>query len=151
MASSDTTDGTSYMRRQCSTGYYGPACSLCVRNATHSYGRTGSAKCRLCRSKRLVVLAYIASTVLVVLFLCYTVQATLSENGENPAATLASDSVTTSEVLRVGASAFQRHWQLPFPVVSNKLFSKLAAMLLNASHAALFCIGLCFPLFKAVK
>ena len=50
-ATMDTTDANSYMLKQCSTGYYGPVCSLCLKNGTDGvrYGRTGTSQCQACR------------------------------------------------------------------------------------------------------
>ena len=97
-------DNTSYMLRQCSEGYFGPVCSLCLRNGTHSYGRTGSLNCQLCRPAGLIVFDYIASTVLVLLLLCFNVHVTLQENLEEAAER--TKPVRASELLRVDHQAF---------------------------------------------
>ena len=97
----DTVDTNSYMLKQCSNGYHGPACSLCIRDGTHSYGRTGTAKCQQCKSKGTIIMLYAASTTLVLLFLCYTVQTTLTENAQDPAIAGSVDSVKASDLLRV--------------------------------------------------
>ena len=52
MAGMDSTDSNAYMVKQCSEGYYGPVCSMCLKvwgpNATR-YGRTGTTQCQQCR------------------------------------------------------------------------------------------------------
>ena len=74
------------MTQLCNTGYYGPMCSLCVKDPTLvngrivTYGRTGPLKCQPCRSSALIVLAYIVSSVVVLLWLSYTVHVTLHDN-----------------------------------------------------------------------
>lgn len=88
-----------FMQAQCSDGYYGPACSLCVRNSTHSFGRTGPVKCHVCRKPVLIVLAYIGSTLLVLLWVCYTIHTTIQENVEEVQG--AGSLVKTSELLKV--------------------------------------------------
>lgn len=95
----DSTDSNLYQIKQCSEGYYGPACGLCLRNATVKYGRTGTLKCQECRPAGLIVLAYFASTVLVLLLLCFTIHVTLQENVEEAAE--APQPVRASELLRV--------------------------------------------------
>ena len=106
----DTVDTNSYMVKQCSNGYHGPACSLCIRNSTHSYGRTGTAKCQQCKSKGAIIGSYAASTTLVLLFLCYTVHTTLVENAQDPALAGSVGSVKVSDLLRV-ISSILSHWQ----------------------------------------
>ena len=52
-SSMDSSDPESYMRQQCSQGYYGPVCSLCVKHSSTQlkpYGRTGTLQCQPCRS-----------------------------------------------------------------------------------------------------
>ncbi|KAL0044981.1 hypothetical protein WJX82_004122 [Trebouxia sp. C0006] len=71
-ASMSSRDATSYMVKQCSTGYYGPVCSLCLKIAED--GKRGSG---------VVVFSYFASTVLVLIWLTYTIQVTLRENRED--------------------------------------------------------------------
>ncbi len=73
---------TSFMTKQCKDGYHGYACTSCVRNSTHTFGKVGSLKCQLCRSPSLIVVTYIASTILVLMLLCYTIHVTLQENTE---------------------------------------------------------------------
>lgn len=102
----DSTDPTSFMAMQCTPGYYGPACSLCLRNSTHAYGRTGTLSCQHCRSKGFIVLAYIASTLAVLLLLCYTIHVTLKENSEGVEQT--NQSAKASELLRVRPISAQR-------------------------------------------
>ena len=36
------------MAQQCSEGYYGPLCSLCVTEGPQRYGRTGVLNCQRC-------------------------------------------------------------------------------------------------------
>jgi hypothetical protein len=98
---------TSFMTQQCKEGYHGYACSSCVRNSTHTYGKVGSLKCQLCRSPGLIVLTYIASTILVLMLLCYTIHVTLQESteagntDEEGEDTAPKESVRASELLRV--------------------------------------------------
>ena len=51
-SSVDSTDADSYMRQQCSQGYYGAVCSLCLKHSSNlkPYGRTGTLQCQPCRS-----------------------------------------------------------------------------------------------------
>ena len=110
-ASMETVDAnSSYMLKQCSNGYHGPACSLCIRNSTHSFGRTGTAKCQQCKSKGKIIMLYAASTTLVLLFLCYTVHTTLVENAQDPALAGGVDTVKVSDLLRVIFSNLSQ-WQ----------------------------------------
>ena len=106
-ASIESAGPTSFMTKQCKDGYHGYACTSCVRNSTHIYGKVGSLKCQLCRSPGLIVVTYIASTILVLILLCYTIHVTLQENaeagntdeeGEDAAP---KESVKVSELLRV--------------------------------------------------
>ena len=103
----------SYMLQQCSEGYYGPVCSLCLKNGTHNYGRTGTLKCQSCRSAGLIVFAYAASTVLVLLLSCYIVHVTLQENMEG--AEEATKPVRASELLRVGSPDCQPSYNIHDP------------------------------------
>ncbi len=52
-AGMDTSQSESYMVRQCSTGHYGPVCSLCqmydLPSGRTKYGRTGTLECKPCR------------------------------------------------------------------------------------------------------
>ena len=77
-----TADPTSYMVQQCAWGYHGPICSLCGEDPTQRYGRTGTVNCQPCRSKGVILLAYIASNLLVLMFLMYTTHLSLKENEE---------------------------------------------------------------------
>ena len=113
----DRADSNSYQLKQCTKGYYGPACGLCLRNGKDKYGRTGTLKCQECRPAGLIVFAYIASTVLVLLLLCFTIHVTLQENVEKAEA--GTHPVRASELLRV---RLPTSWQqvaplpLPFPL-----------------------------------
>ncbi|DBA86046.1 TPA: hypothetical protein ACH3X1_005573 [Trebouxia sp. C0004] len=86
-AGMDTSQSGSYMIRECSPGHYGPVCSLCLMHdlppGHTKYGRTGPLDCKPCRSAVAIVLAYIASTLLVVSWLLYTIHVTLNENRED--------------------------------------------------------------------
>jgi len=128
-----STDLISYMAQQCSTGYYGPVCSLCVTSPPQRYGRTGTLQCQPCRSTAAIVCAYIGSGVLVLAFLTYTVQVTLKENEEDPHNR--QSTVQASELLKVScccccSAAVALCWfclvcchdQIPCPA---RLFSKL--------------------------
>ncbi len=98
---------TSFMTKQCKDGYHGYACTSCVRNSTHTFGKVGSLKCQLCRSPSLIVVTYIASTILVLMLLCYTILVTLQENtearntDEDGGDAAPKESVKVSELLRV--------------------------------------------------
>ena len=99
LAPMNSTDQNCYMRMQCSDEYYGPACSLCLRNSTHSYGRTFGLNCQSCRDAALIVLAYAGSTVMVVLYLSFTVHFTLKETSRE--IDDSDDVLKASELLRV--------------------------------------------------
>ena len=71
---------TSYGVLQCSKGYYGPLCSLCLSNEDLHYGRTGSLECKPCRHKAAIASAYIVSIILVLCFLSFLIHLTLQEN-----------------------------------------------------------------------
>lgn len=71
---------SSYGVQQCSKGYYGPLCSLCIANQDLHYGRTGSLECKPCKQKAAIVSAYVVSTLLVLCFLAFLTQLTLQEN-----------------------------------------------------------------------
>jgi len=79
----NSTDLKSYMAQQCSEGYYGPVCSLCVTGPPHRYGRTGTLQCQPCRSHVAILCAYIGSGIAVLAFLTYQIQVTLKENEED--------------------------------------------------------------------
>jgi len=87
------------MKMQCSDGYHGPACTLCVRNSTHSFGRTGGLKCHACQRPALIIGGYIGSTLLVMLYLCYNIHTTLQENTVDVQGPV--ETVNVSELLRV--------------------------------------------------
>lgn len=103
VSASDCTLGSSiestYMHQQCSEGYYGPLCSMCVQQDAlgNSYGRSGTWSCQKCRSKAGIIGAYVASFLLVLLFLEYTVRVTLKENAEP----WPNDHTTAASLLRV--------------------------------------------------
>ena len=71
--------------QQCSPGYYGPLCSLCIANQDLHYGRTGNLECKPCRHKGAIVSAYVASILLVLAFLAFLTQLTLQENEDSAA------------------------------------------------------------------
>ncbi|DBA69633.1 TPA: hypothetical protein ACH3X2_012695 [Trebouxia sp. C0005] len=80
-------DPNAYMVKMCSPGYYGPLCSLCLlHNAPPGqprYGRTGTLNCQKCRKSSTIVIADIASTLLVMVWLMYIIHVTLEENEED--------------------------------------------------------------------
>ena len=92
---------SAYSTQLCTPGYYGPVCSLCVRTEQRnsSYGRTGPLNCRLCRHPAIIMLAYIASTLVVLAWLSYIIQITLSDNVA--AANGMPDPGRTSQLIRV--------------------------------------------------
>lgn len=92
-------DPHSYMRQLCAPGYYGPLCSLCVASGPQAYGRVGALQCKPCRTTAGIVGAYVASALVVLAWLSYTVHVTLVENEE--AAAGRSDSQRTSQLIRV--------------------------------------------------
>ena len=87
------------MRQLCTSGYFGPVCSLCVTTGSQTYGRVGTLLCKPCRSTYSIVLAYVASALLVLAWLSYTVHITLVENEE--AAAGVHESQRTSQLIRV--------------------------------------------------
>ena len=91
----------SYMRQLCAPGYYGPVCSLCVTSGNVTYGRVGALQCKPCRRTVSVISAYIASALLVLAWLSYTVHMTLVENEE--AAAGLDDPQRTSQLIRVSS------------------------------------------------
>ncbi|DBB03637.1 TPA: hypothetical protein ACH3X3_010969 [Trebouxia sp. C0006] len=112
---------TSFMTKQCKDGYHGYACTSCVRNSTHTFGKVGSLKCQLCRSPSLIVVTYIASTILVLMLLCYTILVTLQENtearntDEDGGDAAPKESVKVSELLRMASEKGRQasggiHW-----------------------------------------
>lgn len=96
----NSTDPSSYMAQQCSPGYHGPLCSLCTTDGPRRYGRTGTLQCQPCRPSALIVLVYIASSVLVLLYLTYNIHVTVKEN-EEAVAGRGEEEVQASELLRV--------------------------------------------------
>ncbi len=84
------------MHLQCTEGYEGRACSECRRNGTKPFGRSGTLNCNPCRPASVIILAYIASTLLVLLLLCYIIHTTLEENLEG-----AGQPVKASQLLKV--------------------------------------------------
>ena len=96
-----TSDPASYLRQLCAPGYYGPVCSLCVTSGSQTYGRVGALQCKPCRSPAAITCAYIASALVVLAWLSYTVHVTLVENEE--AAAGHNDSQRTSQLIRVSS------------------------------------------------
>lgn len=90
---------SAYMTQLCAPGYYGPVCSLCVRTEQRnsSYGRTGPLKCRSCRHPGIIVLAYLASTLVVLAWLSYIIHITLNVEAANGNP----DPGRTSQLIRV--------------------------------------------------
>lgn len=88
------------MHLQCAEGYEGRACSECRRNGTKPFGRSGTLNCNPCRPAGVINLAYIASTLLVLLLLCYVIHTTLEENLEDTAEA-AGQPVKASQLLKV--------------------------------------------------
>ena len=76
----NSTDRSAYMAQQCSPGYYGPVCSLCVTEGPQRYGRSGVVQCQACRSAFKIVVTYLANGFLVLAFLMYVIYTTLQEN-----------------------------------------------------------------------
>ncbi|KAL3155043.1 hypothetical protein ABBQ38_011563 [Trebouxia sp. C0009 RCD-2024] len=79
----DSQDATSYMRKQCAEGHYGPLCSLCIRDGPEPYGRTGTWACQKCRSNSQILGAFAASNLLVLAFLYWSIYSTLMDNEED--------------------------------------------------------------------
>ena len=73
-------DVTSYGVLQCSKGYHGPLCSLCLFNKDLQYGRIGRLECKTCRRKAAIASAYIVNIILVLCFLTFLIHLTLQEN-----------------------------------------------------------------------
>ncbi|KAL3155628.1 hypothetical protein ABBQ38_010825 [Trebouxia sp. C0009 RCD-2024] len=73
---------SAYSTELCTPGYHGPVCSLCVstEQRNSSYGRTGPLNCRLCRHPAIIMLAYVASTLVVLAWLSYIIHITLIDN-----------------------------------------------------------------------
>ncbi len=87
------------MRQLCTPGYFGPVCSLCVTTGNETYGRVGTLECKPCRRTVSIISAYVASALLVLAWLNYTIHVTLVENEE--AAAGHDDSQRTSQLIRV--------------------------------------------------
>ena len=87
------------MRQLCAQGYYGPVCSLCISSGDVTYGRVGGLQCQPCRRTVSIISAYIASALLVLAWLSYTIHVTLVENEE--AAAGHDDPQYTSQLIRV--------------------------------------------------
>ena len=94
-----SSDPDSYMRQLCAPGYYGPVCSLCVKTGSVTYGRVGDLECKPCRRTVTIIAAYVASALLVLAWLTYTIHVTLVENEE--AAAGHADPQRTSQLIRV--------------------------------------------------
>ena len=95
----DSQDKTSYMRKQCAEGHYGPLCSQCIRDGPEPYGRTSTWACQKCKSNSQIIITFAASNLLVLAFLYYSIHTTLVDNEEdiaNPG-----QSVKASELTRV--------------------------------------------------
>ena len=115
----------------------------CVRNSTHTFGKVGSLKCQLCRSPGLIVVTYIASTILVLMLLCYTIHVTLQENteagntdreGEDAAP---KESVKVSELLRVCTHSLTHSLARSLACV-HLCFPALLTCTLACSHALMY-------------
>ncbi len=87
------------MRQLCAQGYYGPVCSLCVKTGDVTYGRVGTLECKPCRRTVTIIAAYVASALLVLAWLTYTIHVTLVENEEAAAGHM--DPQRTSQLIRV--------------------------------------------------
>ena len=87
------------MRQLCAPGYYGPVCSLCVKTGSATYGRVGDLECKPCRRTVTIIAAYVASALLVLAWLTYTIHMTLVENEEAAAGHM--DPQRTSQLIRV--------------------------------------------------
>ena len=94
-----SSDPNSYMRQLCTPGYYGPVCSLCITTGNVTYGRVGTLECKPCRRTITIIAAYVASALLVLAWLTYTVHITLMENEE--AASGHDNPQRTSQLIRV--------------------------------------------------
>ena len=101
----DSTDAQSYMRQQCSPGYYGPLCAMCLKHSddSNSYGQTSTWSCQRCRRRGTIIAAYIASFVLVLLFLDYTIRVTVQANAEGWDSSSAE--AGSAELLRVSSES----------------------------------------------
>lgn len=90
---------SSYMRKQCSPGYYGPLCSMCIKEEPQTYGRTSTWGCQRCKRAIVIIAAFVTSNLVVLAFLWYSIHATLKDNEED--LTNSGGKVKTSELTRV--------------------------------------------------
>ena len=93
-------DPSSYMRKQCADGYHGPLCAMCIRGGPQPYGRTGTWACQRCRSTSAILAMFIASNLVTLAWLYYTIHTTLKDNEEDVAG-IATNKVKPSELTRV--------------------------------------------------
>lgn len=100
-----STDPLSYSRKSCRVGYFGPLCTLCVRNGTEQYGRSGALSCKPCRNKAAIIALYVVSTVVAIGWLSYTVHVSLVENEEDAAGLAGPNRV--SQLIRVSLNPVQ--------------------------------------------
>jgi len=123
----DSTDQLSYMRQQCTPGYYGPLCALCLRHDSNgrAYGRTGTWSCQRCRHRGTIIVAYAVSFVLVLLFLDYTIRVTIRENSE--AWESSSNDTGAAELIRVRSTAQYNTWLLGELTPKGVVFSFLCS------------------------
>ena len=98
----DSLDATSYMRQQCADGYYGPLCSMCIRDGPEPYGRTSTWACQKCKSNFTILVTFVSSNLVVLAFLYYSIHSTLKDNEEDIANT--STKVKASELTRVSSN-----------------------------------------------
>ncbi|DBA86799.1 TPA: hypothetical protein ACH3X2_005382 [Trebouxia sp. C0005] len=124
-----STKPNSYMVKQCSKGYYGPLCSLCIRNDITQYGRTSSLSCQPCRNKSTIIIAYIASILLVLIFLVCLTHITLHENEKSAAGEPNAGRI--SEIIK-GLTLWMQYMTLlgginiPFPNTVHWIFSAVS-------------------------
>lgn len=78
----DSQDATSYMFKQCADGYHGPLCSQCTKEGPERYGRTGTWSCQKCKSTFAILVTFVASNLVVLAFLYYSIHTTLQDNEE---------------------------------------------------------------------
>ena len=139
----DSTDQLSYMRQQCTPGYYGPLCALCLKQDSndHAYGRTSTWSCQRCRHHGTTIVAYAVSFVLVLLFLDYTIRVTIRENSE--AWESGSNDTGAAELIRVRC-AVQYNTRLlikltPKGVIPSFLVSATAVAFHQQDGMAMLC------------
>ena len=96
-----STEETSYMRKQCTEGYYGPLCAMCIREGPQPYGRTSTWTCQQCKNAAAIVLAFIGSNLLSLAFLYYSIHSTLKDNEDDVAVSGFGNKVKASELTRV--------------------------------------------------